>query len=58
MGCNLSGQRRQVALVMTTRIHGRVAQRLSIANHRTTIADITATFDAMTAIGRELISRS
>jgi glutamate/tyrosine decarboxylase-like PLP-dependent enzyme len=50
-------QRRQVAFAMTTRIHGRVTQRLSICSHRTTLADIDATFDAMQAIGRELLSR-
>ncbi len=47
-------RRRQIALVMTTRIHGRVCQRLSIANHRTTREDIRATIEAMAAIGREL----
>lgn len=51
-------KRRQIALVMTTRIHGRVTQRLSIANHRTTRADIKATLDAMAAIGRELVAGS
>lgn len=48
-------KRRQVALVMTTRIHGRLTQRLSIANHRTTRADIEATITAMAAIGREVV---
>jgi glutamate/tyrosine decarboxylase-like PLP-dependent enzyme len=48
-------QSRQIAFVMTTRIHGHVTQRLSICSHRTTIADIDATFDAMHAIGRELL---
>lgn len=46
-------KRRGVALVMTTRIKGRITQRLSIANHRTTRDDIRAVFEAMTAIGRE-----
>lgn len=46
-------KRRQVALVMTTRIRGRVTQRLSIANHRTTRDDIRATIETMAAIGRE-----
>ena len=44
---------RQVALVMTTRIRGRVTQRLSIANHRTTRDDIRATIEAMASIGAE-----
>jgi glutamate/tyrosine decarboxylase-like PLP-dependent enzyme len=48
-------QHRKIAFAMTTRIHGRVTQRLSICSHRTTIADIDAVFDAMTAIGRELM---
>ena len=47
-------QRRLLAFAMTTRIRGRVTQRLSICSHRTTIADIEATFEAMRAIGREL----
>ncbi len=47
-------KRRQVALVMTTRIHGRVTQRLSIANHRTTREDVRATIEAMAEIGRGL----
>ncbi len=46
-------KRRGIALVMTTRIRGRVVQRLSIANHRTTRDDIRATIEAMAAIGRE-----
>lgn len=46
-------KRRQIALVMTTRVRGRVVQRLSIANHRTTREDIRATIEAMAAIGRE-----
>ncbi len=48
-------QSRQIAFVMTTRIHGRVTQRLSICSHRTTVADIDVVFDAMTAIGKELL---
>ncbi|HEX3929048.1 MAG TPA: pyridoxal-dependent decarboxylase [Gemmatimonadales bacterium] len=50
-------QTRQIAFAMTTRIHGRVTQRLSICSHRTTVADIDATFAAMRAIGEELRSR-
>ncbi|MDZ4258051.1 MAG: pyridoxal-dependent decarboxylase [Gemmatimonadales bacterium] len=38
---------RGVALVMTTRVRGRVCQRFSIANHRTTRADVTAVLEAM-----------
>lgn len=45
-------KRRGVALVMTTRIHGRVTQRLSIANHRTTEADIEAVLAAMREAGQ------
>jgi aromatic-L-amino-acid/L-tryptophan decarboxylase len=44
-------QRRQIAFAMTTRIHGRVTQRLSICSHRTTATDIDATFAAMRDIG-------
>jgi glutamate/tyrosine decarboxylase-like PLP-dependent enzyme len=47
-------KRRGVALVMTTRVHGRITQRLSIANHRTTRDDIREVFEAMTGIGAEL----
>ncbi len=47
-------RRRQLALVMTTRIRGRVCQRLSIANHRTTRDDVRVTIEAMAAIGREV----
>ena len=49
-------QRRLIAFAMTTRIRGRVTQRLSICSHRTTIADIDATFEAMREIGKELQS--
>ena len=45
-------QRRLIAFAMTTRIRGRVTQRLSICSHRTTVADIEATFEAMREIGR------
>jgi aromatic-L-amino-acid decarboxylase len=50
-------QRRLIAFAMTTRIRGRVTQRLSICSHRTTTADIDATFEAMRAIGRELMAK-
>ena len=46
-------KRRQIALVMTTRMHGRLTQRLACTNHRTTRDDIRATIEAMTEIGRE-----
>ncbi|MGH7584174.1 MAG: pyridoxal phosphate-dependent decarboxylase family protein [Gemmatimonadales bacterium] len=49
-------QRRKIAFAMTTRIHGRVTQRLSICSHRTTLADIDATVEAMRAIGAELLT--
>jgi glutamate/tyrosine decarboxylase-like PLP-dependent enzyme len=45
---------RGVALVMISRIHGRVTQRLACTNHRTTTADIDAVIDAMRAFGQEL----
>ena len=48
-------QRRLIAFAMTTRIRGRVTQRLSICSHRTTRADIDVTFEAMRVIGREMI---
>ena len=47
-------QRRRIAFAMTTRIHGRVTQRLSVCSHRTTTADIEATLEAMRKIGEEL----
>lgn len=50
-------QRRLIAFAMTTRIRGRVTQRLSICSHRTTTADIDATFNAMQSIGRELMAK-
>jgi glutamate/tyrosine decarboxylase-like PLP-dependent enzyme len=46
-----------VALVMTTRVHGQVCQRLSIANHRTERHDIEATLSGMAAIGRRLLAK-
>ncbi|HKG22020.1 MAG TPA: hypothetical protein VKC34_08985 [Blastocatellia bacterium] len=50
-------QRSGLALVMTTRIRGRVAIRISICSHRTLEADIDATFEAIARWGR-LLSRS
>ena len=47
--------KRQLGFAMTTRIHGRVTQRLSICSHRTTIQDIDETLAAMRSIGTELL---
>jgi aromatic-L-amino-acid/L-tryptophan decarboxylase len=47
-------QRSGLAFVMTTRIRGRVALRMSICSHRTTEEDIDATFEALAGIGRRL----
>ncbi len=47
-------QRSGLAFVMTTRIHGRVAPRMSICSHRTTQAAIDDTFAAMARLGRQL----
>jgi glutamate/tyrosine decarboxylase-like PLP-dependent enzyme len=43
-----------LALVMTTRIRGRVALRLSICSHRTRERDVEATFEALAGAGRRL----
>jgi aromatic-L-amino-acid/L-tryptophan decarboxylase len=43
-----------VAFVMTTRIRGRVALRLSICSHRTLEDDIDLTFEAIAREGRRL----
>ncbi|MGH7592318.1 MAG: pyridoxal phosphate-dependent decarboxylase family protein [Gemmatimonadales bacterium] len=48
-------QRRLLAFAMTTRIRGRVTQRLSICSHRTTTADIEGALADMRMIGRELL---
>jgi glutamate/tyrosine decarboxylase-like PLP-dependent enzyme len=45
------------AFLMTTRIRGRVALRMSIGSHRTTEEDIDATFAGIASIGRELARR-
>ncbi|HSE36798.1 MAG TPA: pyridoxal-dependent decarboxylase, partial [Blastocatellia bacterium] len=47
-------QRSGLALIMTTRIRGRVAIRMSICSHRTLEEDIDATFEAMARWGRLL----
>jgi glutamate/tyrosine decarboxylase-like PLP-dependent enzyme len=46
------------AFLMTTRIRGRVALRMSMCSHRTTEDDIDATFAGIASIGRELARRS
>ena len=43
-----------VAYVMTTRVHGRVVQRLSICSHRTTLEDIELVFNKMKELGESL----
>jgi glutamate/tyrosine decarboxylase-like PLP-dependent enzyme len=47
-------QRSGVAFLMTTRIHGKVALRMSICSHRTEEEDIDATFESIASIGRAL----
>jgi len=43
-----------LAFLMTTRIHGRVALRMSIASQRTLAEDVDSTFAAVAAAGRRL----
>ncbi|HEX8190965.1 MAG TPA: pyridoxal-dependent decarboxylase [Pyrinomonadaceae bacterium] len=47
-------QRSGLALLMTTRVRGRVAIRMSVCSHRTLQADIDATFEAVARWGRLL----
>ena len=47
-------QRSGLALVMTTRVRGRVAIRMSVCSHRTLAEDIDATFEAIARWGRLL----
>lgn len=47
-------QRSGLALVMTTRVRGRVAIRMSICSHRTLVEDVEATFEAIARWGRLL----
>jgi aromatic-L-amino-acid/L-tryptophan decarboxylase len=47
-------QKSGLALLMTTRIRGRVALRMSICSHRTLAKDVDATFEAIAAAGRRL----
>jgi aromatic-L-amino-acid/L-tryptophan decarboxylase len=43
-----------LAMLMTTRIHGRLAIRMSICSHRTLETDVEATFEAIARWGRRL----
>ena len=47
-----------LALVMTSRVRGRVVLRFSICSHRTRERDIDRTFDAIARIGRGLVPES
>ena len=47
-------QQSGLALLMTTRIRGRIALRMSICSQRTTEKDIDDTFEAIAATGRFL----
>ena len=47
-------QRSGLALLMTTRIRGRVALRMSICSHRTLEQDVDATFESIAGLGRRL----
>ena len=47
-------QRSGLAMIMTTRIRGRVAIRMSICSQRTMEEDIEATLDALAHWGRRL----
>ena len=49
-----SVQRSGLALLMTTRVRGRVAIRVSVCSHRTLGEDIVATFEAIARWGRLL----
>ena len=47
-------QRSGLAMVMTTRLRGRVVLRFSITSHRTRQSDIDVTFETIARIGRSL----
>ena len=47
-------QRSGLALLMTTRIRGRVALRMSICSHRTLEDDVDVTFESIAGLGRRL----
>jgi aromatic-L-amino-acid decarboxylase len=49
-------QKSGLALLMTTRIRGRVALRMSICSQRTLAEDVDMTFEAIAAAGRHLAS--
>ena len=49
-------QKSGLALLMTTRIRGRVALRMSICSQRTLAEDVDTTFEAIAAAGRRLVS--
>lgn len=51
-----SVQRSGAAFVMTTKIRGRVALRMSICSQRTMAGDVDATFEALAGAGRQLMS--
>ena len=48
-------QRSGLALVMTSRLAGRVVLRFSICSHRTRERDIESTFEAIARLGRSLV---
>lgn len=50
-------QRSGLAFLMTTRIRGRIALRMSICSQRTVEEDIDATFEAIAASGRRLAAQ-
>ncbi|HEV7238349.1 MAG TPA: aminotransferase class V-fold PLP-dependent enzyme [Thermoanaerobaculia bacterium] len=56
LNCDIAAeiQRSGLALLMTTRIRGRIALRMSICSQRTLEEDIDTTFDAIAAAGRRL----
>lgn len=49
-------QRSGLALLMTTRIRGRAALRMSICSQRTLAEDVDVTFEAIATVGRQLAS--
>ena len=51
-------QRSGLALLMTTRIRGRIALRMSICSQRTVEEDIDTTFEAIAAVGRKLAAET
>lgn len=50
-------QERGLAVPSTTRIAGKLALRMNVMNHRTTQADLDATFAAVLAVGEDLLPR-